>query len=608
MADAERKLNNGKSRIDFQTDPSKYRHWKLEVDGDVATLLMDVDEKGSLFEGYELKLNSYDLGVDIELADAIERLRFEHPQVKVILLRSGKPRVFCAGANIRMLAGATHAHKVNFCKFTNETRNGLEDASEASGLSTICVINGTAAGGGYELALAADHIMLIDDGSSAVSLPELPLLAVLPGTGGLTRVTDKRKVRRDRADVFCTTEEGIKGKRAVEWRLVDEVVPGSKLEEAVAQRAKDFAAKSSRAAGADGGALKGIALGPLKRERSAAGVEYGAVSVEFQRVAALASEASGQRGDPKVRAHSASEDARKRADDTHPEPGSSARARLATITLRGPDAPPPTSADAMVEQGAGFWPLQLARELDDAILDIRANEFDIAVVLFKSSGDPAQVLAYDQFLDANKEHWLAREIRSLWKRTLKRVDLTSRSLVTLVEPGSCFAGTLAELVFASDRSYMLIGKLAGDNKPPATLALAQVNFGAFPMCNGLSRLASRFLADPADVDKAKAAIGKMLDAEAAQDLGLVTFALDDIDWEDEIRVFLEERASFSADGLTGLEANLRFGGPETMESKIFARLTAWQNWIFQRPNAVGEEGALKRYGSGQKPTFDTRRV
>ena len=567
MADAERKLNNGKSWIDFQTDPSKYRHWKLEVDGDVATLLMDVDEKGALFEGYELKLNSYDLGVDIELADAIERLRFEHPQVKVILLRSGKPRVFCAGANIRMLAGATHAHKVNFCKFTNETRNGLEDASEASGLSTICVINGTAAGGGYELALAADHIMLIDDGSSAVSLPELPLLAVLPGTGGLTRVTDKRKVRRDRADVFCTTEEGIKGKRAVEWRLVDEVVPGSKLEEAVAQRAKDFAAKSSRAAGANGGALRGIALGPLKRERSADRVEYGTVSVEFQR-----------------------------------------GARLATITLRGPDAPPPASADAMVEQGAGFWPLQLARELDDAILDIRANEFDIAVVLFKSSGDPAQVLAYDQFLDANKEHWLAREIRSLWKRTLKRVDLTSRSLVALVEPGSCFAGTLAELVFASDRSYMLIGKLAGDNKPPATLALAQVNFGVFPMCNGLSRLASRFLADPADVDKAKAAIGKMLDAEAAQDLGLVTFALDDIDWEDEIRVFLEERASFSADGLTGLEANLRFGGPETMESKIFARLTAWQNWIFQRPNAVGEEGALKRYGTGQKPTFDTRRV
>jgi benzoyl-CoA-dihydrodiol lyase len=562
MADAERKLSNGQSRIDFQTDPSKYRHWKLKVDGDVATLLMDVDEKGTLFEGYELKLNSYDLGVDIELADAIERLRFEHPQVKVILLRSAKPRVFCAGANIRMLAGATHAHKVNFCKFTNETRNGLEDASEASGLSTICVINGTAAGGGYELALAADHIMLIDDGSSAVSLPELPLLAVLPGTGGLTRVTDKRKVRRDHADVFCTTEEGIKGRRAVEWRLVDEVVPGSKLEETVAQRAKDFAARSSRAADA-----KGIVLAPLKRERSKDAVEYGLVSVEFKR-----------------------------------------DARLATITLRGPDAPPPMSADAMVGQGAAFWPLRLARELDDAILDIRANEFDVAAILFKSSGDPAQVLAYDRFLDANKDHWLAREIRGLWKRTLKRVDLTSRSLVALIEPGSCFAGTLAELVFASDRSYMLIGKLAGDNKPPATLGLADVNFGAFPMCNGLSRLASRFLADPADVDKAKGEIGKMLDAEAAQELGLVTFALDDIDWDDEIRVFLEERASFSPDGLTGLEANLRFGGPETMESKIFARLTAWQNWIFQRPNAVGEEGALKRYGTGQKPVFDTRRV
>jgi benzoyl-CoA-dihydrodiol lyase len=562
MADAERKLSNGKSRIDFQTDPSKYRHWKLAVDGDVATLTMDVDEKGTLFEGYELKLNSYDLGVDIELADAIERLRFEHPQVKVILLRSGKPRVFCAGANIRMLAGATHAHKVNFCKFTNETRNGIEDASEASGLSTICVISGTAAGGGYELALATDHIMLIDDGSSTVSLPELPLLAVLPGTGGLTRVTDKRKVRRDHADVFCTTEEGIKGKRAVDWRLVDEVVPGSKLEETVSKRAKEFAAKSGRPA-----AAKGIALAPLKRERSESGVDYGTVSVALD-----------------------------------------GAARLATITLRGPDAPPPASVDAMVAQGAAFWPLALARELDDAILDIRANEFDIAAIVFKSSGDGAQVLAYDAFLDANKDHWLAREIRGYWKRVLKRVDLTSRSLVALIEPGSCFAGTLAELVFATDRSYMLIGKLHGDNKPPATLALADVNFGAYPMSNGLSRLASRFLADPADLDKAKAAVAKMLDAAAAEELGLVTFALDDIDWEDEIRVFLEERASFSPDGLTGLEANLRFGGPETMESKIFARLTAWQNWIFQRPNAVGEEGALKRYGTGQKPAFDTRRV
>ena len=573
MAEAERKLNNGKSRIDFQTDPSKYRHWKLAVDGEVATLLMDVDEKGTLFEGYELKLNSYDLGVDIELADAIERLRFEHPQVKVVLLRSGKPRVFCAGANIRMLAGATHAHKVNFCKFTNETRNGIEDASKASGLFTICVINGTAAGGGYELALAADHIMLVDDGSSAVSLPELPLLAVLPGTGGLTRVTDKRKVRRDRADVFCTTEEGVKGKRAVDWRLVDEVVPASRLEEAVMQRAREFAAKSTRPT-----AAKGIALAPLKRERSADAAEYGTLSVEFDRPA-----------------------------------------RRATITLRGPETPPSASAEAMMEAGAQFWPLRLARELDDAILDIRANEFDTAAIIFKSSGDPAQVLAYDQFLEANKTHWLAREIRALWKSVLKRVDLTSRSLVALIEPGSCFAGTLAELVFASDRSYMLARSLPSpasggglgrglDNKPPASLALAEVNFGAYPMSNGLSRLASRFLAEAGALEKAKRAIGEMLDAEAAESLGLVTFALDDIDWEDEIRVFLEERASFSADALTGLEANLRFGGPETMESKIFARLTAWQNWIFQRANAVGEGGALKRYGTGQKPAFDTRRV
>jgi benzoyl-CoA-dihydrodiol lyase len=563
MADTDRKLANGKTRIDFQTDPSRYRHWKLAIDGDVATLTLDVDEKGGLYEGYELKLNSYDLGVDIELADAIERLRFEHPQVKVVLLRSAKPRVFCAGANIRMLAGATHAHKVNFCKFTNETRNGIEDASEASGLKTICVINGTAAGGGYELALAADHIMLIDDGSSAVSLPELPLLAVLPGTGGLTRVTDKRKVRRDHADFFCTTEEGIKGKRAVEWRLVDEVVPGSKFDDAVKQRAQEMAATSAR--GSNG--AKGVALAPLKRERTTDDVEYSSLSVTFER-----------------------------------------GARLATITLRGPDSAPPSSADEMAALGASFWPLRLARELDDAILDIRLNELDIAAIVFKSAGDLDQVLAYDAFLDTNKEHWLAREITHYWKRVLKRVDLTSRSLVALVEPGSCFAGTLAELVFASDRSYMLIGQREGDNKSPAAMALSELNFGAYPMSNGLTRLASRFLASPALVEVARAEVGRPLDAELAEETGLVTFARDDIDWEDEVRVFLEERASFSPDGLTGLEANLRFGGPETMESKIFARLTAWQNWIFQRPNAVGEEGALKRYGTGQRPTFDTTRV
>jgi len=559
---ADRPLADGRTRIDFQTEPSRYRHWKLKVDGDVATLFLDVDEKGTLFEGYDLKLNSYDLGVDIELADAIERLRFEHPQVRAVVLRSGKPRVFCAGANIRMLAGASHAHKVNFCKFTNETRNGIEDLSGNSGLATICAINGTAAGGGYELALAADHIILVDDGSSAVSLPELPLLAVLPGTGGLTRVADKRKVRRDHADFFCTTEEGVKGKRALDWRLVDEVVPSSKFEEAVAARAREFAARSRR-----GDAKEGIKLAPLARSFSPDGVEYGSLAVAFDR-----------------------------------------GARIATITLRGPTAAPPASAEAMVALGAAFWPLALARELDDAILHIRLNEFDVAAIVFKSSGDPGEIIAYEQFLDADKDHWLTREIRHLWKRVLKRVDLTSRSLVTLIEPGSCFAGTLAELAFASDRSYMLLGRHEGDNKPPATVALTAANFGAYPMSNGLTRLASRFLANPADLEAANAERGKLLDAEAAQRLGLVTFAPDDIDWDDEVRVFLEERASFSPDSLTGLEANLRFAGPETTESKIFARLSAWQNWIFQRPNAIGEEGALKRYGTGQKPAFDTRRV
>jgi benzoyl-CoA-dihydrodiol lyase len=563
MADTERKLSNGTSRIDFATDPSRYRHWKLSTEGEIATLTMDVDENAPLFEGYLLKLNSYDLGVDIELADALERLRFEHPDVKVVLLRSGKPRVFCAGANIRMLASATHAHKVNFCKFTNETRNAIEDASEFSGQKTICVVTGSCAGGGYELALAADHIILTDDGSSTVSLPELPLLAVLPGTGGLTRVTDKRKVRRDHADVFCTTEEGVKGKRAVEWRLVDEVVPNSKLEDMVKERSREFAAKSDRPSGA-----KGVSLKPLKRTRNTDSIEYSAVSVEFSRAA-----------------------------------------RLATITVRGPDAPPPQSVDEMAAHGADFWPLRLARELDDAILDIRINELETAVIVFKSEGDAKLVLEYDAFLAKNAKHWLAREIALKWKRVLKRVDLTSRSLVTLIEPGSCFAGTLAELAFASDRSYMLVGNLEGDNRPPAFMTLGDANFaGGLPMSNGLSRLGTRFLGEPESVDAARGAIGKELDAEAAQALGLVTFALDDIDWEDEIRMFFEERASFSPDGLTGMEANLRFGGPETMETKIFARLTAWQNWIFQRPNAVGEDGALRRYGTGQKAVFDMKRV
>jgi len=562
MAEGNRKLANGLTRIDFATEPARYRHWKLALDGAVATLVMDVDEKGGLYEGYELKLNSYDLGVDIELADVLQRLRFEHPEVKVILMRSGKPRVFCAGANIRMLAGAAHADKVNFCKFTNETRNGIEDSSEHSGQKTIAVVTGSCAGGGYELALAADHIMLVDDNSSAVSLPELPLLAVLPGTGGLTRVTDKRKVRRDHADVFCTTEEGVRGKRAVEWRLVDEVVPNTRLEETVRARAQDFAKKSDRPSG-----VKGIALTPLQRKFTDKGIDYSTLSVAYDRAG-----------------------------------------RTATITIRGPETPPPADADAMQALGADFWPLRLARELDDAILDIRSNELELAVIVFKSSGDIEQVLAYDALLEASKDHWLAREIRSYWKRVLKRIDVTSRSLVAVIEPGSCFAGTLAEIAFACDRSYMLIGQLNGSNQKPAAIALNAGNFGAYPMPNGISRLESRFLADAEALKTARGKIGEMLDADAAEELGLVTFAFDDIDWEDEIRIFLEERASFSPDGLTGMEANLRFGGPETMESKIFARLTAWQNWIFQRPNAVGEEGALRRYGTGQKAVFDMKRV
>jgi benzoyl-CoA-dihydrodiol lyase len=562
MAGEDRVLAGGKAFIDFQTEPQRYRHWKLDVDGEVATLTMDVDENGSLFEGYQLKLNSYDLGVDIELADAVQRLRFEHPSVKVVVLRSGKARVFCAGANIRMLAGATHAHKVNFCKFTNETRNGFEDSSANSGQRFITVINGTAAGGGYELALATDHIILADDGSSSVALPEVPLLAVLPGTGGLTRVVDKRKVRRDHADVFCTIEEGIKGKRAVAWRLVDEIAPNSKVDAKVAERAKQFAANSKRSGGG-----KGIALTPLARSVDANSVRYGFVNVEIDRAA-----------------------------------------RIATISIAAPEMGPPADIDGLIVQGASFWPLQVARELDDAILHLRINELETAMLVFKSHGERAQVLSFDAFLDANKAHWLVNEIRHYWKRVLKRIDVTSRTLVTLVEPGSCFAGTLAELVFAADRSYMLIGAIQGDNRPAPAIELSAMNFGPYPMSHGLTRLESRFQADASELARVRDHLGQSLEAEDAEALGLVTFALDDIDWNDEIRLFFEERASFSPDSLTGLEANLRFAGPETMESKIFARLTAWQNWIFQRPNAVGEEGALKRYGSGERPRFDMTRV
>jgi benzoyl-CoA-dihydrodiol lyase len=549
-------------RIDFQTEPARYRHWKLKFDGDVAELIMDVDESAGLFDGYQLKLNSYDLGVDIELNDAVQRLRFEHPEVKSVVLKSGKDRVFCAGANIRMLAGSTHAHKVNFCKFTNETRNSIEDASANSGQKYLCAVRGSAAGGGYELALATDHILLADDGNSSVSLPELPLLAVLPGTGGLTRVTDKRKVRRDLADAFCTVEEGVRGTRAVKWRLVDQTVPNSKFDQAVKDAARKLAAKSDRP-----GNAKGIAFTPIQRAFEDDAVTYSSVKVEIDRAA-----------------------------------------RRANITISAPTEPPPASAEEMQRQGAQFWPLRLARELDDAILHMRLNEGEIGVWIFKTQGEAAQVLAFDKFLEANKDNWLAREILHFWKRTLKRIDVTSRSLVALIEPGSCFAGTLAEIVFACDRSFMLVGSFNGDNRPAAAITLSSLNFGTYPMSNDLSRLATRFLGEPQSVEAAKAQIGKSLEAEECEEMGLVTSAFDHVDWDDEVRIFLEERSSYSADGLTGMEANLRFAGPETMETKIFGRLTAWQNWIFQRPNAAGAEGALKRYGTGVKANFNPERV
>ncbi|HEX3884223.1 MAG TPA: 2,3-epoxybenzoyl-CoA dihydrolase [Stellaceae bacterium] len=539
--------------ISFRTDPSRYRHWRLATDGAIATLTMDVDPAGSLFPGAELKLNSYDLGVDIELADAVQRLRFEHPEVKTVIIRSGKDNVFCAGANITALAKSTHQHKVNFCKFTNETRLAIEDASEHSGQRYLAAIGGPAAGGGYELAAACDWIMLVDDRRSSVSLPELPLLAVLPGTGGLTRLTDKRKVRRDRADLFCATEEGARGKRAVEWRLVDECVPPSSWDEQVRERALALAATSDRPEAAHGIALPPVDPAPYLR-----------LSLDRER-------------------------------------------RQATITILGP-ATLPLDLAGIHRTGAGFWPLAMARSLDDALLHLRLNEPELGIVVFKSEGDPALVLAADALLDAHRDDWLVREIRLFLKRTLKRVDMMARSLFTLIEPGSCFAGTLAELAFAADRSFIHVGARAGDNRPEATLALSPLNFGAYPMGNGLSRLSNRFFGEPDSLVAAEAASGAVLSPEDAEALGLVTAAYDEVDWDEEIRLMLEERASFSPDALTGLEANLRFAGPETMETRIFGRLTAWQNWIFQRPNAAGDAGALKLYGTGTRPKFDPTRV
>ncbi len=546
--------------IDCRTDPSRYRHWKLQIDGPVAHLIMDVDAAGGLADGYELKLNSYDLGVDIELADAVQRLRFEHPEVGAVVVRSAKDNVFCAGANIRMLSQATHADKVNFCKYTNETRCAIEDAGENSGQRYLCAVNGPAVGGGYELALACDHIMLIDDRRSSVALPEVPLLAVLPGTGGLTRLTDKRRVRRDLADLFCTLEEGVRGRRAVDWHLIDEVVPPSQWEVRVAERAAALAARSDRPRDA-----KGIALPNLVRREEGDAIRWGSVTVHLDR-----------------------------------------NGRRATITVLGPDAEPPVSLDSAKD--ARFWPLLLARELDDAILHLRLNEPELGLWVLKTEGDLRSVLAYDRFLETHKSDWFIREVRLYLKRVLKRLDLSARSLIALAEPGSCFAGTLAELLFAADRSLMFAGERRGDNRGPAQIALSPLNFGGYPMSNGLTRLQARFWGNAGALDEAATRAASGLDADEAEELGLVTQIYDETDWDDEVRILLEERASFSPDALTAMEANLRFVGPETMESRIFSRLTAWQNWVFLRANAVGEQGALKRYGTGLKPNFDRTRT
>ena len=548
--------------IDFNTHPDRYRHWKMSIDGRVATLAMDVQVDGGLAPGYELKLNSYDLGVDIELYDAIQRLRFEHPEVGAVVLTSAKDKVFCAGANIKMLGLSSHAHKVNFCKFTNETRNGIEDASDNSGQRYLCAVNGTAAGGGYELALATDHIILVDDGTSAVSLPEVPLLAVLPGTGGLTRVVDKRHVRRDHADVFCTVTEGIKGARALEWRLVDEIQPRSKMAEAVRKRAEEFAQGTDRPADA-----KGIELTPLRRDITDDAIAYDNLTIALDR-----------------------------------------KGRTAALTVQAPNEPVPAGIDAIHAAGDDFWPLAVARQLDDAILHLRANEPELGTWILRSEGDGDLVAGADAQLEEHGGDWLVREIVLFLKRVFKRLDVTSRSLIALIEPGSCFTGTLLELVLAADRSYMLDGALEGDNRPPATLRPTSMNFGAYPMPNGLSRLATRFLDAPDRVQAIKAKTGEDIDALEAEALGLVTFAPDDLDWSDEIRIAIEERASFSPDALTGMEASLRFAGPETIETKIFGRLSAWQNWIFQRPNAVGEDGALRLFGTGKQAKFDAGRV
>ena len=550
------------TKISFETNPKNYLHWNIEVRENLAFLTMNVDEDGGMFDGYQLKLNSYDLSVDIELFDAIQRLRFEHPEVSVVVLKSGNEKAFSAGANIKMLASASHAHKVNFCKFTNETRNYLESSSQESFQHYICLIDGVCAGGGYELALACDHIVLMDDGSSNVALPEVPLLAVLPGTGGLTRVTDKRKVRRDLADVFCTMEEGVKAQKAKEWKLVDTITKKSSLDEDLNKLIVDFSKKGKL------NKCKGIKLNKIEKSfLNDDYIKYSTIDLKINR-----------------------------------------KKNNANIIITSSNETIPNNEKDLESTGDKLWLLRCVRELDDALLHIRFNELEIGVIIFSSSGDLKSVLNHDKLFHDFSTNWFIREIKNSWERTLKRIDLTSRSLVTLVEPGSCFAGFLSEIVFCSDRTYMAEGDFEGNNKPEASLSLTDSNFDYFKMSNGLSRLKTRFLEQDKKLTELNEIKDKIILSEEAKKLGLITFSFDDIDWDDEIRIFLEERASFSPDSMTGMESNLRFAGPETMETKIFGRLTAWQNWIFQRPNASGEEGALKKYGTGNKGKFNKQRV
>ena len=548
-------------KINFNINPVNYKHWEVKIENNIGYLIFNVNEDEGLFGDYKLKLNSYDLGVDIELFDALQRFRFEYPYLNLIIIKSGNERAFSAGANIKMLAEASHSHKVNFCKYTNETRNFLESSSSESGQYFICSIEGVCAGGGYELALSCDHILLMDDGSSSISLPEVPLLAVLPGTGGLTRVTDKRKVRKDLADVFCTMEEGLKAKKAQEWKLVDTITKKSNYDETLNEIIKQNIK-------IDNSYKKGIKLNEIKKQIiNNDHIQYSTIELLIDR------------------------------------PNKNAK-----IVIKSPDLINVDNENDIVNQGDQFWLLRCARELDDILLHLRFNELDLGVIIFSSQGSLNNILFYDNLLHEYSSNWFIKEIKHLWNRTLKRIDVTSRSLVTFIEPGSCFGGFLSEIIFASDRSYMAEGVFENSNDPEAKIALSKSNFNFFKMSNGITRLETRFLNESEKIKELENEIGKELDSQMALNMGLVTFSFDDIDWEDEVRIFLEERSSFSPDSMTGLEANLRFAGPETMETKIFGRLTAWQNWIFQRPNAVGEEGALKKYGSGNRSKFNWERV